>query len=147
MTDIQFIEEETDEDLIYRRSWNNMVEIALHPVLFGWRVRAGYEFRSYYQLDYCCGDQQAEIELIYSTVLTILTNELNKQDLTLDKRTICTNVFSKFPKQNTKPMRNDPECMINLILLAGVEPDELIKVSFPDLTEKRQSYMNNVFNG
>lgn len=42
--------------LIYRlQSFGGRVEVGVYPVIFGWRVRAGYGGSDYCELDWCCG--------------------------------------------------------------------------------------------
>jgi hypothetical protein len=51
------------------------IEMGIHPVMFGYRVRAGYVDRMIYEMDWCGGDDQAQLELLYSIAKNILENK------------------------------------------------------------------------
>lgn len=96
-----------DANYLTNRMISGNIEIGVHRVLFGYRVRAGYIGNGYYDIDYCCGDDPEWIRRVYSAVLTVLTSREE------------TDAFKGFPVQNTKPMINDRVCFVNLIKMMG----------------------------
>lgn len=104
------------------------VEIGVYPVLYGYRVQAGYINTGCYELDYCCGAEQKNVDLIFSIVKTILEkNDLN---------------FKIFPFQNIKPVFNDAKCFSKLLELSSPEL-EIIKTD--NVQEIRRDVMSNLF--
>lgn len=101
------------ENHVYYMHSNGIVEMGVHVVMFGYRIRAGYVGDWYVPIDYCCGDKQSDIEEIYSMVLHILKNQ----------ETIN---FEAFPTFHTKPILNDKECISRLRAMS--EGMEKIKI-------------------
>ena len=68
-------EEDSNEDQIYAKvvSENGLVEIGIHPVMFGFRVRAGFAGSQTYDIDYCGGADQLQVETLYSMTVAILS--------------------------------------------------------------------------
>ena len=103
------------------------IEVGIYPVLFGWRVHAGEIDSGCYELDYCCGNQQLNVDLILSIVITILQkNDAN---------------FKVFPFQDFKPVFNDAKCFSKLIELAGAD---LQVVKADDIHQLRPIIMKNL---
>jgi hypothetical protein len=123
---MKFIESNTHPDLLYHRiSEDGKLEIGVWPVIYGYRVRAGHVGDQYCHIDYCAGDQISAIQEIYSMVMGILSSG---------------KTFKDFPRQQTKPMYNDPECTIQLWeLCKGLE---LEKLDFSDVHLKKMEYYN-----
>lgn len=118
-----------DDELLYRKvSEDGKIQIGVHPVIFGFRIRAGYVGCMAYELDYCAGADISQVELIYSMVLTILHNDIP---------------FKSFPNQNTKPMINDPNCFIKLISLIG--DATIIPMKTPKIHDMKRDYISNLF--
>lgn len=105
------------------------IELGIYPVIFGWRIHAGYIGDFYYHIDYCCGDKKDMVEFLLSVVKNIL--EKNNYD------------FKVLPNQNIKPVFNDRECFPNLIELAGTF-EKLEEV--PDLYILRYEIMKEMFS-
>lgn len=65
------------KDNLYQRlvSEDGKIEMGIHPVMFGYRVRAGYVGIMIYEMDWCGGDDQAQLELLYSIAKNILENK------------------------------------------------------------------------
>lgn len=86
-----------DETFLYEEvSTCNRVMIAVMPVLFGFRVVSGFYQESYFELDYCAGKEQQDIELIFG----IVKNVLKRQEFSYE-------IFDGFPKQQAKPYMLD----------------------------------------
>lgn len=101
--------EDSGQDLICRKiSESGLIEIGVHHVMFGHRIRVGYAGRQYCELDYCAGANQEDVERLYAVIETVLSNQ--------DEKTIDWDIF---PKQNIKPVFNDSACWSALIKLAG----------------------------
>jgi hypothetical protein len=104
------------------------VEIGVYPVLFGYRIHAGKINNGYYDLDYCCGADQKNVNLMLSLVKTILEkNDLN---------------FRIFPMQNRKPVFTDVDCFMKLIELGG---ENLEIVEAENVQEIRKEVMSSLF--
>lgn len=126
---MKFVDQDTDPDVFYRKvSEDGRLEVCVSPVIYGYRVRAGYAGSFCYELDYCAGDRTETIEQIYRMVLAILSADIP---------------FGYFPEQRVKPMYNDPKCTIQLIDLAAELPQE--QVDFHDLHEKKIEYLNKIW--
>jgi len=130
-----FRDENTDEHILYRKvSEDGKVEIGVHPVLYGFRIRAGSAGDMFYDLDYCAGDKLVAVETLYGIVLTVLKDRLSKGKPP----------FRGFPIQERKPMYNDPECAAKLFeMCAGLEMEQ---VSCPLLNEMKTDYILKMFN-
>lgn len=60
--------------LIHRLvSENELVEIAVYRVLYGWRVRAGFVGSPFVELDWCGGGNWKDVERLYSLCLAVLS--------------------------------------------------------------------------
>lgn len=120
------------------------IEIGIYPVLYGFRIRAGFVGDMGCDLDFCAGNKQKDAEDIYSLVLTILERKLRKLGAenatgrTIKHRESRMIVFNDFPIQRTKPMYNDHECFMTLSEMCG--PD-LISIKLPDLGQEKLKYM------
>lgn len=126
---MKFVDDNTDPHVFYRKvSEDGRLEVAVAPVMYGFRIRSGNAGKGFYELDYCAGNNLAGIETIYSIVLTALSNGID---------------FNKFPVQNTKPMHNDPECFVKLFQL--VEGMDLIKVKTPDVHAMKSEYLTKLW--
>lgn len=126
---MKFTEEFEDEHSFYRKvSEDGKFCICVYPVIYGFRVRAGYAGSQWFELDYCAGDKIEAIEEIYSIVTRILIKHRD---------------FSVFPFQNRKPMFNDPECASKLFELAKGTPEET--VNFEKLHELKRKYMSQIW--
>ena len=67
--------------LFHRKiSENNLVEMGVFRVMFGWRIRAGFCGKYVYELDWCGGGDWKNVERLYSICYAILSNrEENRQ--------------------------------------------------------------------
>ena len=63
----------TNTGLILRVvSETGQVEVGVYPVLFGYRIRAGYVGEPYCMIDWCCGDSEQMLHSHYISLLLIL---------------------------------------------------------------------------
>lgn len=68
-------------ELLYRQvSENNLIEMGVYRVLFGWRVRAGFCGQAYCQLDWCAGNNWKDAERLYSLCHAILLQREENKD-------------------------------------------------------------------
>lgn len=97
--------------------------MAIHPMLFGWRVRGwdGAGWDGYVHLDWCGGNDQKDVERLYSVMYNILSNREEDSALAFD---------GVPPHSDIKPFYND-ENFIREISSLIVEPFSLLEL--PDL--------------
>lgn len=128
---LHFKEYDKDEHLFYGKiSLDEKFVIGVWPTIYGFRVRATYERNKFgYNLDYCCGGSIADVEMIYSAVLTVLMHY---------------QTFEVFPKQNIKPMNNDPDCWVALLKLIGSKDIEQVRT--PHIHEMKAAYLKRDWN-
>lgn len=103
------------------------VEVGIHMVIYGWRIRAGYIGSDFCNLDYCCGNNPNMVVMMLSIVKSIL--EKHNCD------------FKVFPRQDRKPMLNDMDCFGKLLLLADTN---FKLVDIPPLHELRLQITNKI---
>ena len=120
------------------------VEIGVHPVLYGFRIRAGFVGDMGCDLDFCAGDKQKDVEDIYSLVISIIEKRLRASDNLkgLNPREARRFIFHDFPVQQTKPMYNDHECFMRLSEMCG---PELVSIKLPDINAEKLKYMLEFF--
>ena len=88
------------EDLYERLVINDSIEMGIHPVIFGYRVRVGSVGSLCYDLDLCGGDNLEMIDLLYNGTRQIIEGQLREQGKIN---------YSEFPIQHTKPFFKDME--------------------------------------
>lgn len=69
-------------NLLFHRvvSENNLIEIGVYRVMFGWRVRSGFTGAGTCMLDWCAGANWDDVERLYSLCYAILSKrEENRQ--------------------------------------------------------------------
>lgn len=119
-------------ELFYRKvSECGKIEIGVAPVLYGFRVRAGYTNDFMYHIDYCAGNNLDQVQRIYSIVLSILSARTH-------------DFFEGFPVEHVKPMHNNPQCFIKLIHLLGT--NEVINVKTPNIHNLKQNLFHELFS-
>lgn len=105
------------ENCMFFMHSDGIIEIGVYPVIFGYRVRAGFVGDWSFNLDYCCGDSQEDIEEVYSMVLHVLKNQE-----TVD--------FEAFPSYKIRPILKDIDCINTLREMSiGMEKIEIPNVS------------------
>lgn len=60
---------------------NERLEIGIFPVIFGYRVRAGYNRHSVVEIDWCCGRDDNAIKQAYSIAMNVLGNRQDDANL------------------------------------------------------------------
>lgn len=123
-----------DKDgLVFRRRApivpGRTLQIGLWPTLFGMRVRAGWEGELSYQIDWCCGADNATIALAYKLCLAVLNARLGlKADQIFAGIPLCSKI---------KPIPLDPEFMAYVSKL----PQKPIEIeAIPDFHKLRESH-------
>lgn len=121
------IDDSVKDHMFFRHS-DGEIEIGIHPVIFGNRIRAGFVGSWAYELDYCAGAIQEDIEEVYSMVLHILKNQ--------DVRD-----FRVFPSFKRKPILNDPDCINKLREMSvGMK-----KINIPPIQIYRSISLRKIF--
>jgi hypothetical protein len=102
--------DDPNNGLSYRLvSENDLVEIGVYKVMFGWRVRAGFCGSPVCELDWCGGAEWKDVERLYSLCVAILSKK--EEDL------LC---FDKIPPySNKKPFFKDKDFIETCSNLAG----------------------------
>lgn len=94
-------------------SEDGKIEMGVYPVMFGFRVRAGYIGGMGFEMDWCGGADQGQVELLYSLAKNILENKGH---------------FKGIPERsNIKPFFNDQE-FVNCVNALVTQPLEIIKL-------------------
>lgn len=122
---LKLVRDDAKEEKFFRHvSENNIIEMFIYPVMFGYRVRIGYvENVGALEYDYCAGAEQKNVQLLFSILKTILEN------MTETEFESC-----EFPWQERKPVFNDIKCFTSLLEMAG----ELKIVEIPTVFEFRK---------
>jgi hypothetical protein len=122
---------DNDKDMIYQRivSEDGKIEIGIHPVMFGFRVRAGYVGNPWVHLDWCGGADHSAVEILYSMAKNILEAKGDFRDLP--------------PCSKVKPFYKDPS-FIAEVMRHVVAPMEMVKLE--SLEQFRQKMLNNSIN-
>lgn len=70
---MKLIKAEDNENFFARLVSEDMkIEMGVYPVMFGYRIRAGYVNRMTVELDWCAGANQNDVETFYSTMKHII---------------------------------------------------------------------------
>ena len=102
--------------------------MGIYPVMFGYRVRAGYVSGMGFELDWCGGADQGQVELLYSIAKNILESKGS---------------FEGIPERsNIKPFFNDQE-FVNCVGSLVTKPLEIIRLKH--LRFDREKLMNKLF--
>ena len=125
---MNFILAEDSEDLYQRLvSEDGKIEMGIYPVMYGYRVRAGYVGSMICQLDWCGGDDQGQLELLYSIAKNILEFKGS---------------FTGVPdRSNIKPFYNDKE-FVEFINSLTTKPLEIVKLQ--PLYESKNKLLNKL---
>lgn len=86
-----------DNDAYFERlvSEDGKIELGVYPVMFGYRVRAGFTNFEWSEIDWCGGANQTQVELLYSIAKNILEKQGNFKGMPM-----CSDI---------KPFYNDEE--------------------------------------
>lgn len=121
-----------DSEYLYCRlqSEDGKIEMGVYPVMFGYRVRAGYVDSGYYNLDWCCGANQGLVEWVYAALKTILEN-----------RDTSNPFEGLLIASNIKPLYLDIEFMKWLVKTVGIDVDP---ISLPPVEELKLKMLKTV---
>lgn len=119
------------------------IEIGLHPVAFGWRVRAGVveevdSYAKYYFIDLCSGDNPKHISLIYSTAMNTIIHSIPLLKTDRSQKAL-ENIFPRF---DIKPIVNDPSFPGFLEANIGGNELQFVDISQEELDEFREILMD-----
>lgn len=99
------------ETKIFHRlvSEKNLVEMGVHRVMFGYRVRAGFVNSPCCELDWCGGDNWQNVERLYSICKAILSQRLEDR-----------HCFAALPEHSmVKPFYRDLDFTTTILQFAG----------------------------
>lgn len=113
-----------------------ILEIGIHPVMYGWRIRAGFVINDkghadWYCIDLCAGDNPKHISLIYTTTLNLIAKNLKK----LQEDPNCLILSRIFPVFTIKPIVND--LLFPDFLSENIGGKEKVEVTLDELDEWR----------
>jgi len=92
-------------------------EMGFRQMLFGLRVSAGLSGSGGVTLDYCAGGRLQDQLLLFGVILRLL--ERLPEEITEGE------LRRLLPKENRRPIRNDPECLAALLVLAGTDSEQV----------------------
>lgn len=96
MQKIKLTKAPSTENMVCRLiSEEAQIEMGVYPVIFGFRVRAGYIGMPCCEIDWCCGDDQLKLEGAYSICKKILEQDGDFNNM--------------LPRSKIKPYFNDLE--------------------------------------
>lgn len=137
---MKLIPSKDDPGSLYKRliSEDGKIEMGIYPVIFGFRVRAGRiessGHSSWYDLDWCGGDDIKQIQLLYTICRTIL-----------EKRDSSSSLFSGLPPASrVKPFWKDEE-FTDIITKAAGNLSPIISLTREELLEFKRDQMNHSF--
>lgn len=128
---MKFIKSDDQEEKnMFQRivSEDGTIEIGIHPVMFGFRVVGGYTKAQWYEIDWCGGADQTQVELLYSIAKNILEHKG-----TFDGLPNCSRI---------KPFYNDTE-FVDYVNSLVTKPIELVKLM--PLHLDKQKLLKNLF--
>ena len=127
------IEDDNEAHLFERLiSDDGKIEMGIYPVIFGYRIRAGYSGYMHYEFDWCGGDDQSQVELLYSIAKNILENKNS-----FDGVPMCSRV---------KPFYKDKEFIKHIESLV-TQPLEIVKLQPLNVYgDKQQMLVRKMFN-
>jgi hypothetical protein len=117
-----------DNENYYERlvSDDGSIEMGVYPVMFGYRVRAGFVGRMSCEIDWCGGAEQKQVEALYAIAKNIIERKGNF---------INVPIASKM-----KPYYND----IDFIMRLGqLTKEPVIPVKLKPLKEYKYKMLNN----
>lgn len=112
------------ENQIFQRlvSEDGKIEMGIYPVMFGFRVRAGYVGDYGVLMDWCGGANQGQVELLYSIAKNILEHRGS---------------FTGVPERSDiKPFFNDPAFLEKIYSLVTM-PLEIVKLEPLNVTHRK----------
>lgn len=125
--------------------FNIKIECGLHPVIYGWRVRAGIipedeEYCQYYDMDICCGSSRTHIAMIQGMVLFNIEESYFKIISSYNKLLSLSVIF---PNTTIKPIVNDENFPKWIDICEGYKP---VKITSDDLNKWRSEYIKRVYD-
>jgi hypothetical protein len=122
--------EPTEDDALLEPLTDGKVIMGLWPVLFGWRIRAGFKGQMYYQIDWCCGDDVTVIWATYEMMRCLLENG--------------TDINTLRPHSNIKPWPKDNDFGNWLIDQVKQYKRVMVITDRPSLDKLREEYMKKL---
>lgn len=118
-----------DSEYYFERlvSEDGKIEIGIYPVMFGYRVRAGFIDAFCSEIDWCGGADQTQVELLYSIAKNIIEHQGDFTNMLMSSE--------------IKPFYNDTEFTSHITSLTKA-PLEIIKLQ--PLSVYKKKLMNNL---
>ncbi len=108
-----------------KTSATGLVNMALYPVIFGWRVRGWLSTGHCCHIDWCAGGEQGEAEKLYSMLYNILSSREEDE-----------HAFDNLPEASRKKPYYYDSYFVAAVARNLVAPFELLKL--PPLDELRK---------
>lgn len=124
------------ENGMFRRrvSVDGKNEIGIHPVLFGFRIRAGIVGDYGVKIDYCCQADPKLIQLVYNCVQAIMKTRVASGEP----------VFKDFPVPENK-LYNDLHAITELVkMMIACDKSDAITVTSEELQSYREEMFQNL---
>jgi len=111
------------------------VQMAIYPVMFGWRIRAWFTGRQACMLDWCAGADWSHVEWLYTALRLIL-----------EAREETSQIFEDLPSHSEiKPVFADKEFMLKVAsILAAIGQGEKVIVQQLPIPDTKFPVRNNV---
>jgi hypothetical protein len=118
-----------DNEAYFERlvSEDGKIELGVYPVMFGYRVRAGFTTNEWSEIDWCGGDDQGQVEMLYSFAKNILEKQGDFKGMPM-----CSKI---------KPFYNDEE-FSKYLFAAASSPLEIIHIK--PISEYRDKLMKRL---
>lgn len=110
-------------------SSTGLIKMAIHPVIYGFRVRGWFTNEHQCRIDWCGGANQPAVERLYSLLRNILLQRLEDNQ-----------AFNQLPEiSKVKPYYQDVDFVID-VLKHVKDPIEII--TLPDLQQSKHTLFN-----
>lgn len=134
----QWIEiEDSDGGICRRVSPGERIELQVYPVLFGFRVRAGWVGTGHVGIDWCCGDRHDVLQAHYRIALALLDAAIEE-----------INPFECIPSVSlVKPVTRDAEFTKTILRLLDPIPRRMLTDEFltlPSIDELKTRWRRSV---
>lgn len=121
-----------NENFPFRYTYKN-IEVGIYPVLFGYRVRAGFIGSAGCEIDWCCGDNPHTIRTYFQLLIEILEWGAEKD--------LGKEIFTGIPLcSKIKPLVNDLDFLKEVL---SIPRTEVPLITIPPLYQIRNAAFND----
>lgn len=113
------------------RSENNVWEVSIDRVMFGWRVHVTYVSDNCYCVDYCAGADLGWVLRLLGAVLSTM----EQFDETLTSSELRD--LRIFPDYKVRPMALDTECWTEILKVAKASEPQVLERALEELSDLR----------